>query len=75
MQKLLRLISPATQFVWDDDEATFQVSTKLRAIDPDVVGGEGRIRPLSTLDPDFRRRREAYLQSKAGKWPMRVGSG
>ncbi|MCA9970364.1 MAG: hypothetical protein KC425_09115, partial [Anaerolineales bacterium] len=75
LQRLLALITPETQFVWDEAAPTFRVSTKLRAIDPDVVGGEGRIRPLSTLDPDFRRRREAYLQSKAGKWPMRVGSG
>ncbi|MCA9960263.1 MAG: HD domain-containing protein [Anaerolineales bacterium] len=71
MQKLLRLISPATQFVWDDDEATFQVSTKLRAIDPDVALAED-LRPLSALDPAFARHRADYIAGKQGMWSMRV---
>lgn len=72
LQELLTLVSPATQFVWDEVAPTFWVSTKLRAIDPDVVGENGRLFPLSTLDPDFAQRRQHYLHSKAGKWPMRV---
>jgi len=50
---------------------TFRVSTKLRSIDPDVVVN-GRLVPLSQLDPDFAAHRQAYLSSKTGKWPMRV---
>ncbi|MCA9997023.1 MAG: HD domain-containing protein [Anaerolineales bacterium] len=72
LQELLVQVSPATRFVWDEVAPTFWVSTKLRAIDPDVVGENGRLLPLSTLDPGFARRRQYYLQSKAGKWPMRV---
>lgn len=67
----LSLISLDTQFAWDDDHPTFRVSTKLRAIDPDVLVG-GELRPLSTLDPHFAQQRTAYLQRKQGKWPMRI---
>ncbi len=67
----LALVSPETRFEWDARNPTFQVSTKLRAIDPDVVV-DGALRPLSTLDPAFAAHREAYLTRKAGKWPMRV---
>lgn len=72
LQELLSLITPATQFVWDEVNPTFRVSTKLRAIDPDVLLPGGEIRPLSQLDPAFSRYRQDYLQSKHGKWPMRV---
>lgn len=71
MQDLLRLIAPATQFVWDEAAPTFRVSTKLRVIDPDVALA-GELRPLSTLDPMFARYRADYLAGKQGKWPMRV---
>ncbi len=72
LQATLRLVSPATGFAWDEENPTFLVSTKLRAIDPDVWLDNGRLLPLSTLDPEFARRRTAYLHSKQGKWPMRV---
>jgi HD superfamily phosphohydrolase len=70
----LSLVSRETQFAWDENAPTFRVSTKLRAIDPDVVV-EGELRPLSTLDPDFADHRAAYLTRKRGKWPMRVIPG
>ena len=74
LQELLRLVSPETEFVWDEAAPTFTVSTKLRAIDPDVwLNGE--LRPLSTLDADFAARRSAYLSRKQGAWPMRVVDG
>jgi HD superfamily phosphohydrolase len=71
LQTLLSQVSLETEFVWDEANPTFSVSTKLRAIDPDVWH-EGELRPLSTLDPDFAARREAYLNRKQGTWPMRV---
>jgi HD superfamily phosphohydrolase len=71
LQALLAQVSLATQFVWDDANPTFLVSTKLRAIDPDVWYG-GELRPLSTLDSGFATQREAYLSRKQGAWPMRV---
>ena len=71
LQAQLALITPTTTFVWDEENPTFLVSTKLRAIDPDVLV-DGELRPLSTLDPDFARHRQAYLTRKTGKWPMRV---
>lgn len=71
LQELLCQISPQTQFAWDEESPTFCVSTKLRAIDPDVALGN-ELRPLSTLDPAFARHRMDYLTSKEGRWPMRV---
>ncbi|MCB9420815.1 MAG: HD domain-containing protein [Ardenticatenaceae bacterium] len=73
LQSLLRLVTPETRFVWDEDQPTFTVSTKLRAIDPDVVV-EGELRPLSTLDPAFSQQRQDYLTRKKGQWPMGVVS-
>jgi uncharacterized protein len=73
LQRWLALVNLDTTFVWDEAQPTFWVSTKLRAIDPDVVvDGGGEIRPLSQLDPDFARERDDYLSRKAGAWPMRV---
>jgi HD superfamily phosphohydrolase len=72
LQSLLRLVTPETRFVWDEDQPTFTVSTKLRAIDPDVVMEGKGLRPLSTLDPTFAQHRQKYLTSKQGKWLMRV---
>lgn len=71
LQSLLRLVTPETVFVWDEDQPTFWVGTKLRAIDPDVVV-DGRLQPLSTLDSTFAQHRHDYLTRKQGKWPMRV---
>jgi hypothetical protein len=71
LQRLLALVHPETEFVWDESHPTFWVSTKLRSIDPDVVIN-GRLRPLSTLDPAFAARRSYYLSAKQGKWPMRI---
>jgi uncharacterized protein len=73
LQGWLALVNLDTTFVWDEAQPTFWVSTKLRAIDPDVVvAGEGKIRPLSHLDPAFAQQRHDYLSRKAGAWPMRV---
>ncbi|MCL4264292.1 MAG: HD domain-containing protein [Anaerolineae bacterium] len=71
LQQWLALISPGTRFEWDEHNPTFRVSTKLRAIDPDVLA-DGQLIPLSTLDADFAHHRRDYLQRKQGKWPMRV---
>ncbi len=72
LQEWLSLVTVDTKFEWDEANPTFWVSTKLRAIDPDVVVAKGAIRPLSQLDPDFARKRDDYLSRKAGAWPMRV---
>jgi uncharacterized protein len=71
LRDLLQWVQPATVFVWDDASPTFRVSTKLRTLDPDVLI-DGNTAPLSILDPIFARYRIDYLQSKAGKWPIRV---
>ncbi|VAW39356.1 dNTP triphosphohydrolase, broad substrate specificity [hydrothermal vent metagenome] len=71
LQRLLKQVSLETQFVWDEENPTFRVNTKLRAIDPDVWL-DGALRPLSTLDPDFATQRSDYLSRKQGSWPMRV---
>ncbi|HEX6387644.1 MAG TPA: HD domain-containing protein [Anaerolineae bacterium] len=74
LQAQVRLVSPQTRFVWDEAAPTFWVSTKLRTIVPDVLL-DGELRPLSSLDPDFARARDAYLSRKGGKWPVRVITG
>jgi HD superfamily phosphohydrolase len=71
VQATMALISPETQFVWDEAHPTFRVKTKLRTIDPDVVVN-GTLQPLSTLDTAFACHRTAYLTRKQGVWPMRV---
>jgi hypothetical protein len=71
LQRQVALVSPHTQFVWDEANPTFRISTKLRTIDPDVLV-DGRLRPLSAIDAEFARHRSDYLSSKGGKWPMRV---
>jgi HD superfamily phosphohydrolase len=71
LQFWLRLVSADTEFVWDEVNPTFRVSTKLRTIDPDVLI-DGAMIPLSEIDPAFAEHRESYLQRKNGKWPMRV---
>lgn len=72
LQDLLHLVKPTTKFIWDEANPTFVLSTKIRTIDPDVVGEDGRLRPLSHLDPTFAQHRAAYLARKQGKWPMRL---
>ena len=71
LQALIGLIRPETQFVWDEDNPDFRISTKLRTIDPDVLIG-GTFQPLSTLDAAYGRRRMAYLNAHSGLWPMRI---
>jgi len=71
LQRQLKLISPRTQFVWDERAPTFRVSSKLRTLDPDVWI-DGRLFRLSTIDADMARLQDDYLSSRQGKWPMRV---
>lgn len=72
LRRWLGLVSTDVDFVWDEANPTFAVSTKIRSIDPDLVVRDGVIRPLSTLDPDFAQFRSDYIARKSGKWPMRV---
>lgn len=74
LQQQLSLISPATRFVWDEERPDFEISTKLRTIDPDLLL-DGRLVLLSRLDPAFRSFRDDYLATKQGKWPMRAQAG
>lgn len=71
LQSQMRLVSPDTQFVWDEEAPTFHVSTKIRTIDPDVLI-DNALHPLSTLDEPFATFRQEYIQRKTGQWPMRV---
>lgn len=74
LQQQLSLISPATRFVWDEERPDFEISTKLRTIDPDLLLDD-RLVLLSRLDPAFRSFRDDYLATKQGKWPMRALAG
>ena len=72
LQKELGMVSPETEIVWDDENPDFIIRTKIRAIDPDVLGDDGVIRPLTNLDPIFARRRTDYLKRKQTEWHMRA---
>jgi hypothetical protein len=74
LQELIQPVSAKTRFVWDEENPTFYVSTKLRTIDPPVWQDHSS-QLLSALDADFARQRDEYLTQKAGKWPMRVVIG
>jgi hypothetical protein len=67
----VKLITPATRFIWNQERPVFSVSTKVRSIDPPVTDGN-TVTPLSVLDPAFARYRNEYLASKQGQWPMGV---
>jgi len=71
LQHHFQRVHADTRFLWDEKTPEFRVSTKLRAIDPDVLTN-GHVEPLSVLDPDFARHREIYIAQNSGKWPMRV---
>lgn len=71
LRELLNLVSAETQFIWDETNPAFRISTKLRSVDPDVIIDD-RLQPLSELDPGFASTRETYLNRKRGKWPFRV---
>ena len=71
LQYHLQRVNAETQFLWDDENPEFRVSTKLRSIDPDVLVNDS-VQPLSSLDPDFAAFRAEYLSKNRGKWPMRV---
>jgi uncharacterized protein len=72
VKEQLALVSLKTTFVWDEENPTFRVSTKLRSIDPDVLLSNGQCAPLSALDEEFRAFRIAYHRQREGAWPIRV---
>jgi HD superfamily phosphohydrolase len=71
VSECVSLISTDTQFIWDDSEPDFWVSTKIRTIDPDVLTGTG-VRRLSQLDGEFASVRDYYIERSRGKWPVRI---
>ncbi|MBN1936653.1 MAG: HD domain-containing protein [Anaerolineae bacterium] len=71
VRRLVPLISAATQFVWDEANPTWWVSTKIRTVDPDVRVN-GAVELLSAIDPVFAAHRQAYLNRKQGLWPIRM---
>ena len=68
---IVALITPQTRFVVDPSAPDFTLIPKIRAVDPDVWL-DGRLRPLSALDPEYGAARTAYLARKDRPWPMRV---
>jgi len=71
LQAFLGFVSKDVQFVRDETEPTFYVTTKIRTIDPAVLHN-GELVCFSTLEPAFATYRQNYLVQKAGRWPMRV---
>ncbi len=64
VSRWVRLTERRPKFVTDHDAPTIRIRPKVRAIDPDAATPDG-LRPLSLLDDDFRRQREAYVRRKA----------
>ncbi len=71
LQRMVAQINPQTEFVWDEENPDFSLTTKIRTIDPDVWQA-GKLQKLSHLMPAFKRRRADYLDRKSGVWHMRV---
>ncbi len=68
---LIKLLSPGTRFVWNEEWPDFRVEPKVRSIDPLVVVGQS-VQALSVLDTTFGQYRNDYMVSKQGAWPMSV---
>jgi HD superfamily phosphohydrolase len=73
LQYDIQRVHTDTGFEWNENDPDFLVSTKLRAIDPDLLLN-GIVQPLSAIDPDFAIHRAEYLTQNSGKWPMKVVS-
>ncbi len=54
-----------------DDNPDFEVRTKIRAIDPDVLI-DGQLKPLSQIHSDFGQFRHEYITGKSNIWKMSV---
>lgn len=59
------------EFINDLTTPTIRIRPKVRAIDPDVATADG-LRPVSTLDDEFRRKREAYVKRKTEGLSVRL---
>jgi hypothetical protein len=71
VHRWLPMVSADTRFTWDETHANWWVSTKIRTLDPGVTLN-GRVLPLSALDPEFAEYRQVYLERKRGRWPIHV---
>lgn len=74
LREFLGYISPSTEFVWDEVNPDFSVSTKLRTIDPEIYS-HSRLSKLSSVDSEFAETRSKYLHTNRGKWPIRIVPG
>ncbi len=70
----LALVSPATQFIEDEDNPDLRVSSKRRTLDPAVLQAQ-RVTALSELDTGFARACQAYRGEGFGSWCLRVQPG
>lgn len=66
-------VSKSTEFAWDEVDSDFDVTTKLRTVDPEVLIGSNLL-SLSSLDNDFATARVTYLDRNRGRWPIRIVS-
>jgi len=71
VKQQVALIVQPPRFVVDEVAPTFRIPPKVRTIDPDVAV-EGGMRPLSELDPEFRRLRDDYIRRKSGGLALRL---
>ncbi len=72
LRENLALVTRHTSFVWDEENPSFRVQTKLRSVDPDVVLDDGSMQRLSQIDSYFGEYRLSYHRDREGLWPMRV---
>lgn len=71
VSRWVKLITPGTRFTWNEHQPVFNVSTKVRSIDPPVTDGI-TVTPYSELDPGFAIYRNKYVSDKQGRWPMAI---
>lgn len=71
LKALLALISPDTRFVLDEDAPSFRVRAKRRTVDPALAADGGAV-PLSALDREFARYRNAYFGDGHLALPLKI---
>lgn len=67
----LRLLRPGFKVIEDERDYDFHLKTKTRFVDP-AVDVNGRIRTLSSIDPDFRARAERFAAAARHGFFVRI---
>jgi len=71
VQRWLNLLRPEVTFARTDKAPDMIVLPKVRVIDPPILLN-GTVTPLSQIDPQFAKLRDAYVAQKQGTWSLKI---